>query len=669
MSCKKELEIVDKTSGLLIKFTQDLKVDFNGYQYTVEQLQKSPLATTFTVSKIGDTIIFVSHVHGFWVKYNNFGDVEIGVSAKYLFTVDGLCGYFNDMPQDDKRLPNGDQAASTMDFGDSWKMPDRSLEECEPHVCPKAIQDQAWEMCNSVRHESFGVCGKSIDIEKFVSRCIETACECLKESSAATGTKTAPTKTSSSKCKCAILQKFATDCMAADDSAHLDMWRSIHGCEISCPEPFVHKDCYRRRCEFTCDNMDPNSCPFLPGQCFSGCYCPDGMVRKGDRCVVAAHECRDCVCDNLGRTDFVTYDGKNFTFTGDCTYLMTRDLVIPGKNRPDFQIYATFGDCNVSQKGAKLNLSCAKKLFIVSGENVLTIILVDTHKVKVTLASTVVKQFPLIEDWVKVDQDLNDVLAITLLGSYVKISNVEAHNGDIFFTIKVPGLRYGNKMEGLCGNCNRQPQDDLVVNPKSTKKPTGKPTIQDIADSWLANEKLLNLDEKQCSSKVPPKQDCVPLSQDSDLCYKLLNENIFGQCHFVVDPIAFLTQCQKDTCLLKDNKKAACLALTTYAKQCSKNSICVDWRKDGMCPYSCPADMQYESCGCPETCESIKQKQRNIKSSKRPVMMDVCNVPPVEGCFCPKDKVMRNGKCIYAKECTPCDDLVVITIECLSGGC
>lgn len=692
MSCKKELEIVDKSSGLLIKFMQDLMVDFNGYKYSVEQLQKSPLATTFVISKIGDTIVFVSHLHGFWVKFNNFGDVELGVSQKYLFSVDGLCGYFNDMPEDDKRLPNGDPAPSTMEFGDSWKMPDRSLEECEPHVCPKHIQEQAWEMCNAVRHESFAVCGKSIDIEKFVSRCIENACECLKENSAkipAAGTKTAPTKTNSpspstSKCKCAILQKFATDCMAADDNAHLDMWRPIHGCQITCPQPFVHKDCYRRRCEFSCDNMDPSSCPFLPGQCFSGCYCPDGMVRKGDKCVVAAHECRDCVCDYVGRTDFVTYDQRNFTFSGNCTYLLTRDLVVPGKAGHDFQIYATLGECNAGQKGAKLGLSCTKKLFVVKGDKVVLISLVDDYKLKVTVTGIECTHYPVIEDWVKIERDLNGVVSVVLLDSFVKLANVDAHNGDLFFTIKVPGLKYGRQMEGLCGNCNRQPQDDLVMNPNAkivkTLAKKGSPTIQEIADSWLSNEKVLGVDNSVCVAKEPPKpQQCKQLPAEEDLCYKILNENIFGQCHFVVDPVAFVSQCQKDTCLNGDNKKAACLALASYAKQCNKNSICVDWRKDGLCPYECPSGTQYESCGCPETCESIKQKQLNIQTSKRPIMMDVCNVAAVEGCFCPKEKVMRNGKCIPVKECSPCDDLGYFigdvwhpnkctTCECTSDG-
>lgn len=662
MSCKKELEILDKSSSIVIKFYQDLMVDFNGYKYTVEQLQKSPSATTFVVSKNGDTIIFVSHIHGFWVKFNNFGDVEIGVSQKYRYTVDGLCGYYNEFPEDDKRLPNGDAAVSTVEFGDSWKMPDRSMDDCEPHVCPKQIQDQAWEMCNAVRHESFGVCGKTMDIDKFVSRCIETACECLKETSAATaGTKTSPMKmVSTSKCKCAILQKFATDCMAADNNAHLDMWRSIHGCEITCPQPLVHKDCYRRRCEFSCENMNPESCPYLPGQCFSGCYCPDGMVRKGQNCVVAAHECRDCVCDNLGRTDFVTYDGKNFTFAGNCTYLMTRDLVIPGKIKPDFQIYASFGECVANQKGAKLNLSCAKKLFVVSGDKVLKIALVDEYKMKMSISDTEIKHYPVNEGWVKVEQDLNYVLTVTLAGSFVKISNIVAQNGDIYFTIKVPGLKYSNKMEGLCGNCNRNQHDDLVLNPKSDKKPsnTKNPSIQDIAESWLSNEKLLNVDNSVCVNKVPPKQECPQIPPEQDLCNKILDSNIFGQCFAMVDPIAFVSQCTKDTCLLRDNKKAACQTISSYVKQCNKNYICVDWRKDGMCPYNCPNDMLYESCGCPETCESIKQKQVSMKSTKTSFVQDVCNVPSVEGCFCPRGKVMRDGKCISLKECTPCDDLV-----------
>lgn len=62
-----------------------------------------------------------------------------------------------------------------------------------------------------------------------------------------------------------------------------------------CPPPLVHYDCYRKRCEPTCSTLGSVNapCPAEDGQCFPGCYCPEGKLRKGDECVTPT-ECRDC---------------------------------------------------------------------------------------------------------------------------------------------------------------------------------------------------------------------------------------------------------------------------------------------------------------------------------------------------------------------------------------
>ena len=80
-------------------------------------------------------------------------DIKIGVSRKYFATVDGLCGYFNGIPEDDKRLPDGELAKNTIDFGESWLISTDidALEACQPHACPKHLQDIAWKMCNTIR--------------------------------------------------------------------------------------------------------------------------------------------------------------------------------------------------------------------------------------------------------------------------------------------------------------------------------------------------------------------------------------------------------------------------------------------------------------------------------------------------------------------------------------
>ena len=60
--------------------------------------------------------------------------------------IDGLCGFFDFVASDDKRKPDGILAASTQEFGDSWKMDVNDI--CEAKVCPKEVQAKATEICS-----------------------------------------------------------------------------------------------------------------------------------------------------------------------------------------------------------------------------------------------------------------------------------------------------------------------------------------------------------------------------------------------------------------------------------------------------------------------------------------------------------------------------------------
>lgn len=129
----------------------DLSIEYDGYKYTVEQTKKiSSRSNFFAITRLGDTLIFVSNKYGFWIIWEDQGNVKIGVSRKLLNKVDGLCGYFNDYPGDDKRKPNGAPAKTTADFGDSWAEVDRPA-ICEAKTCPLHIQNKAWEICNLVK--------------------------------------------------------------------------------------------------------------------------------------------------------------------------------------------------------------------------------------------------------------------------------------------------------------------------------------------------------------------------------------------------------------------------------------------------------------------------------------------------------------------------------------
>lgn len=650
--CKKELKIHDKESGLVIVLFTDLTLQLDGYRYAVEQLQKSTYVkmNSFVVSKVGNTIVFVSHVHGFWVIFDEFGDVKVGVTAKHSTKVDGLCGYFNGNGADDKRLPSGEPSKTTVDFGDSWfaEAADQRI-HCEPHACPKDMQDKAWEMCNTVRHESFGLCTNQIDTDRFISKCLETACDCLMMGKDLESDSLSPMTIKS--CKCSMLQNYVADCLAAaDDSIHLDTWRSVHDCQADCPPGLVQNDCYSRRCEPTCDTLGVDDCPHLPGTCFSGCYCPAGTVRKNEGCVPIS-ECRDCVCDGFGNSQYVTYDRKNFTFDGNCTYLLSRDLIVSDVHT--FQVYATLGPCSHDKstpvvKSKKLKSSsatCTQSLHILYGPHIVHLQRGDNKRIAVLLDGIEVKNLPLKKNWIEIEASAGIDIQIKLPESQVEVA---ATFDDMSFAIRVPSIKYGSKMEGLCGDCNGNAADDLKPNPK-VKQLTKGEAIKDIVQTWLADDPALPK-EDQCLSEEATQLECIPLPPEQDPCFLILDETTFGRCHAIVDPIMYLSTCQSDMCRTGADQQGACQLVAAYAKECSRHDICVDWKR-GLCTAAdtCPPGMTYQSCSCARTCETLAQTKS---------VPTAANCPKSDGCFCPDGKVQHNGTCIPEAHCTPCDDRI-----------
>lgn len=665
--CHKNLIIKDIENDITVTLYTDLTLDLDGYKYTVDQLQKSKYAklNRFVISKVGNTIVFVSHHHGFWVTFDEFSDIKIGVTTKYHSTVDGLCGFFNDNPYDDKRLPDGKSAKSTIDFGDGWLIDKNYKEQCEPHACPKELQDAAWEMCNTVKNDIFKMCHRVVDVNRFITKCIETACVCLKGDAEITNEIFDKNSPKTHECKCSALQPFVRDCLAADDNIHLDTWRSIEDCPAKCEAPLIHKDCYNRRCEPSCNTLSTDDCPHLPGTCFSGCYCPEGTVRKDDACVPVS-DCKDCVCDGFGKSQYLTYDRKNFTFNGNCTYLLSRDLLVQDVHT--FQVYVTLAPCGSEeqQSGIKSKVksgvktkkiksepkstgSCAQALHILYGPHIIHLQKGPKNTITTFVDGIEVKDLPLRKKWIEINEQAGREININLPESQVEI---QARFDDLSFSLRVPSVKYGMKMEGLCGDCNGNPDDDLKANPK-VKTITKGDNIKDIIDTWLADEPALpKQDTEECISEETIEMECIPLPPEDDPCLKIFDEDVFGQCHLIVDPSAYISCCQNDMCKPGAMQEGACSHIDAYARECLRNGICLDWRNtDKLCESTtvCPFGMIYEQCGCPETCETIQNK-------KNP--NDLCSMKEkTEGCVCPKGLVIHDGKCIPEKQCNPCDDL------------
>lgn len=204
--------------------------------------------------------------------------------------------------------------------------------------------------------------------------------------------------------------------------------------------------------------------------------------------------------------------------------------------------------------------------------------------------------------------------------------------------MKAPSHKYGGKLEGLCGNCNKEPADDLI-------DPSGTPIedLNEFALSWLYDKLPGGQSKENCGNK--PEEQCPPLPEDSDPCNQIiLDYKTFGQCLRILEPSVFLEWCKKDTC--NNHPELACTSIEAYARECSSAGFCVNWRNEMCKPKTCPPDQIYNPCGpkCPKTCKNIKAEAEK------------CPNIPVEGCFCPEGKVFLNDTCVLEKDCEVCDE-------------
>lgn len=89
-------------------------------------------------------------------------------------------------------------------------------------------------------------------------------------------------------------------------------------------------------------------------------------------------------------------------------------------------------------------------------------------------------------------------------------------------SVKAPSHRYGGQLEGLCGDCNEDAEDDI-------KTPDGKKPkdINEFALSWLYENLPGGQTKEQCNNLK--EEECPPLPANQDPCIQLVDINKFGQ--------------------------------------------------------------------------------------------------------------------------------------------
>ncbi|XP_034943572.1 hemocytin, partial [Chelonus insularis] len=618
-SCTKVLAIVIDNDVIVLH--SNMNVDINEYTYTQQQLDfLKNRYTSFKICTIGNFIHFTSYTYQFWIIWDENLNVKIGIPETLVHHVDGLCGYYDKLAENDKQKPDGSQALTTKEFGDSWAMD--GTPECERQNCPLSTLDKSKIICNTLKDRSFSMCHNVLDIDKYISRCLETTCICLNENKTV------------DDCRCRALNSFTAECQSRDFTFDLSIWRSIHNCPVYCPSPFIYKDCFRNKCEMTCRNLqEVDPCPIMD-VCFSGCFCPDNLIRNDNLCITAS-ECRDCKCNSFGNSNLINFNGKNFTFMGNCTYILSQDTIKHTSNKVDnhtYQILITNIPCS---KGI-----CTEALSVLYKGHFLQIEQKSYIKNFISTLDGEPLKIPFKNTWMSLSKADNE--DITLLIPAIQLEIITYwHN--FAFIISLSSHIFGGAIEGLCGTCNLNNDNDeefIKSNGELTKN------VDEFGASWLAigMPQVRFSDSEDCS--IQPENNCTLPVLNDDPCQILLNVDTFGHCHALIDPQPFLQSCHYTLC----EHGNICGDLEYYAQKCREVGVCPKWRTNNLCPFDCPNYLEYQPCGsCPKTCNNLN----DIIQTEEYKCNDNNNM---EGCFCPENFVLHNSSCIPEKDCFICDD-------------
>ncbi|XP_077991512.1 intestinal mucin-like protein [Glandiceps talaboti] len=605
--CDKYLEFT--IYQLKIVLSKNYTIHINDQEVHVSQLQQvsSVLMANagIGISKTGSEIIIHTNFSLF-IYWSSMAESRIQVGTQLVDMVQGMCGIPNNSSHDDFTKPNGSLANDEQEFGDSWG----SQEECEEKNCiannPQLAQS-AQQQCEILRSDKFAACHGVVDVEYYIGLCKQHVCECLDEGI-------------EEECVCDALTLYVKQCANSDQQIPLE-WRTPQFCAPpQCDYPMVWHDC-ASTCEWTCsaEGLPVSQCET---ECTAGCTCPSGMVKKGDTCI-PIDDCQECYCYGFGDPHYVTFDGSYYPFQGNCSYVAARDT----SPSQDFEVLVYNEECVLAPP-----LTCTLSVTVrYHGDEV---ILQREQKI---IANGVEYQLP--------PKVTVGGIHVELMGSWILYATVPEINlivtFDDFndgFSISIPSNKYFNKTEGMCGVCNYNSKDDFT-------KRDGQITdsSDEFAFSWLDRE-----DDQTCVSVTPA---CTRDNYDRAVrkCQEVLYSGVLQQCNVIVNPEPFYRSCLLDTAC-KDN---ACDTYASYAKECSRQGLCIDWRNDECPPPVCKGDKIFEPChkGCREHCENYKFYNTMA-----------CDMPDSEGCFCPPGTVANEtGQCVPS--CEQCIDDSGVTHE------
>ncbi|KAK6488158.1 kielin/chordin-like protein isoform X1 [Huso huso] len=226
-----------------------------------------------------NTILLNTNI-GVKVLWDGKSHLEVSVPGTYKGHMCGLCGNFNNYPQDDMRIRTGQIVLSEAAFGNSWKVQAENQtnahctdgEDIDP--CKEAgyrARKEGNAKCKILKSKVFERCHNVVPPEMFFASCVYDLCAC---------------GSNGDDCLCDALEAYASECR---ESGVILQWRSPALCAVGCPQDrgYIFDEC-GPPCPKTCFNKDV-PLGVIEAHCFKpcvpGCQCPAGLVEHESHCI------------------------------------------------------------------------------------------------------------------------------------------------------------------------------------------------------------------------------------------------------------------------------------------------------------------------------------------------------------------------------------------------